>query len=72
VYYYYCICHAPFILSIDNYIDGTALLALQNDFEEFKNLVPQSGLRMRIKSVISNRAFSFENENVMMSLDQVC
>ena len=39
-------------LPLENYIDGTALLALPGDFEEFQHLVPQSGLRMRLKAAI--------------------
>ena len=36
----------------ENCIDGVALAALPEDIEEFKTLVPQSGLRIRLKSVI--------------------
>ena len=36
----------------ENCIDGVALAALSEDIEEFKTLVPQSGLRIRLKSVI--------------------
>ena len=38
----------------ENHIDGIALVALPEDFEEFKHLVPSSGLRMRIKALIRN------------------
>ena len=36
----------------DNCIDGVALAALPEDIEEFKTLVPQSGLRIKLKLVI--------------------
>ena len=38
----------------ENHIDGIALVALPEDFEEFKHLVPSSGRRMRIKALIRN------------------
>ena len=38
----------------ENHIDGIALVALPEDFEEFKHLVPSSGLRMCIKALIRN------------------
>jgi len=56
--------HASFF-AIDNYIDGTALVSLQKDFEEIKSLVPQSGLRMRIKAIINS---AYESENVLISM----
>jgi hypothetical protein len=37
---------------IENSIDGMSLLSLVNDFTEFKYLVPQSGHRLLIKSII--------------------
>ena len=39
----------------ENHIDGIALVALPEDFEEFKHLIPSTGLRMRIKALIRNR-----------------
>ena len=36
----------------DNYVDGSALLALKDDFTEFRLMVPQSGLRLKLKAVI--------------------
>ena len=36
----------------DNYIDGPALIGLKDDFEEFKEMVPQSGLRIKLKALI--------------------
>ena len=38
---------------LDNYIDGSALAALPDDLDEFKLLVPQSGMRIKLKSIIS-------------------
>ena len=38
----------------ENHIDGTALVTLPEDFEEFKLLLPSSGLRMCIKTIIRN------------------
>lgn len=35
-----------------NYIDGQSLMILRNDIEEFRLLIPQSGLRIKIKSSI--------------------
>ena len=37
---------------LENYVDGYLLTMLPNDFEEFKTLVPQAGLRMRLKEII--------------------
>ena len=36
----------------ESHIDGIALIALPEDFEEFKYLIPSNGLRMRIKALI--------------------
>ena len=41
-----------FIYYAENFIDGRALVALPNDFIEFCHVVPQSGLRMRLKDAI--------------------
>ena len=41
-------------LLAENCIDGTALAALPEDSEEFKILIPQSGLRIQLKAVIKN------------------
>ena len=41
-----------FYLSLGNYVDGDTLVALPNDFDEFTLLVPQSGLRMKLKCLI--------------------
>ena len=38
---------------LENYIDGQTLAALPYDIEEFKVLVPQCGIRMKIKTIIS-------------------
>ena len=38
----------------ENQIDGIALVALPEDFEEYKYLIPSSGLRIRIKALIRN------------------
>lgn len=40
-------------LHLDNYIDGAALAALPYDIDEFKMLVPQCGIRMKIKMIIT-------------------
>ena len=37
---------------LENYIDGESLLSLMSDIDEFEHLVPQSGLRMRIKRIV--------------------
>ena len=44
------------VIFTENCIDGAALAALPEDIEEFKILVPQSGLRIRLKSVIKKYA----------------
>lgn len=50
----YAICvYDLFLLVSDNYIDGAALIGLQEDFTEFKQMVPQSGLRLKLKGLIS-------------------
>ena len=46
--------HVHNYIFTENHIDGIALVALPEDFEEFKHLVPSSGLRMRIKVLIRN------------------
>lgn len=49
----YAICVLDlFLLVSDNYIDGAALIGLQEDFTEFKQMVPQSGLRLKLKGLI--------------------
>ena len=52
----YSNCSGPIIdinfLLTENCIDGTALAALPEDIEEFKILIPQSGLRIRLKAII--------------------
>lgn len=40
------------VLVSDNYIDGAALIGLQEEFTEFKQMVPQSGLRLKLKGLI--------------------
>jgi len=40
------------LLVSDNYIDVAALIGLQEDFTEFKQMVPQSGLRLKLKGLI--------------------
>ena len=37
---------------LENYIDGATLAILPEDFVEFSHLVPQSGLRIRLKAAI--------------------
>ena len=37
---------------VANFIDGAALAVLPDDFTEFSHLVPQSGLRIKLKAVI--------------------
>ena len=39
----------------DNCIDGAALIALKDDFREFKEIVPQSGMRLKLKGLIGSR-----------------
>lgn len=41
-----------FIFLIDNFIDGAALALLPEDFVEFSQLIPQSGLGMKLKKAI--------------------
>ena len=38
----------------ENHIDGIALGALPDDLEEFKHLIPSTGVRMLIKTLIRN------------------
>jgi len=42
----------------ENCIDRVALAALPEDYEEFKTLVPQSGLRIKLKSVIKKYIYA--------------
>ena len=37
---------------VANFIDGAALAVLPGDFTEFSHLVPQSGLRIKLKAVL--------------------
>ena len=46
---------------VANFIDGEALAALPDDFTEFSHLVPQSGLRIKLKAAIEKiMASNFE------------
>ena len=38
--------------TVANFIDGEAFAALPDDFTEFLHLVPQSGLRIKLKAAI--------------------
>lgn len=40
----------------DNFIDGESLLTLIDDLDEFKLMVPQSGLRMKLKKLLTNKS----------------
>ena len=42
------------LLFIENNIDGAALAVLPEDFIEFSHLVPQSGMRIKLKAAIEN------------------
>ena len=42
------------MIIVENMIDGYALVALVDDLAEFRLLIPQSGLRIRLKKIISN------------------
>ena len=46
------------LIILDNYIDGESLMSLISDIEEFKYLVPQSGLRMKIKKIVQEVFYS--------------
>ena len=46
------ICVLCLVLVSDNYIDGAALIELKEDITEFKQMVPQSGLRLKLKGLI--------------------
>lgn len=41
-------------LFIENDIDGAVLAILPEDFVEFSHLVPQSGLRIKLKQLLRN------------------
>ena len=45
-----------FLLATENLVDGETLFMLKSNFDEFKHLVPQSGLRIKIKSLIEAEA----------------
>ena len=45
-----------FLLATENLVDGETLCMLKSNFDEFKHLVPQSGLRIKIKSLIEAEA----------------
>lgn len=48
-------------------IDGSALVALVDDLDEFKLLVPQSGLGFRLKKIISNNVSTLAISHVLLS-----
>ena len=41
-----------YYIIIDNYVDGFVLKQLMDDFTEMKSLVPQTGLRIKLKQLI--------------------
>ena len=50
-----CTCYVGLLYAFtENHIDAIALVVLPEDFEELQYLIPSSGLRMRIKTVIRN------------------
>ena len=57
-YYCRCVNYKMYVFLTDNHIDGVALFALPEDFE-FKCVVPQSGLRLRLKTLLRNLRASF-------------
>ena len=42
------------VIFLDNFIDGEALILLIEDFKEFSHIIPQSGMRMKLKKLIEN------------------
>ena len=46
-------------MSLENCIDGPALAMLPQDFEEFSHLIPQSGIRIKLKGLI--RKYSYDS-----------
>ena len=48
---------------LENYIDGPALAMLPQDFEEFCHLIPQSGIRIKLKGLI--RKYSFDTDGTV-------
>ena len=42
------------ILFIENYIDGSTIYNLVEDFKEFQQLVPQAGLRLKLKNLVES------------------
>lgn len=47
-----------FIFLTENEIDGSTLVELANDVEEFKAVLPKSGHRLRVKKVVKGNAGS--------------
>ena len=41
---------------VENEIDGDTLLYLVKDFDEFCHLIPQNGIRIKVKSVVAKTA----------------
>jgi hypothetical protein len=37
------------VIILENYVDGEAILHMAEDFNEFQLMVPQAGLRIRLK-----------------------
>ena len=62
--YNYCV-----RVSIENQIDGIALLALLGDFTEFQHVVPQSAYRMRLKSVVERLCYHYTTTESMVSVN---
>jgi hypothetical protein len=47
-----------FIYFTENEIDGSTLLELTNDVDEFKAVLPKSGHRLKVKKIIKDSAGS--------------
>ena len=54
-----------YMFYLDNDIDGPALAMLPQDFEEFCHLIPQSGIRIKLKSLINK--YSFDSGSSIVS-----
>ena len=57
-----CVNYNVYAFLTDSHIDGVALFALLEDFKEFKCVVPQSGLRLRLKTLLQNLLQSIYGE----------
>jgi hypothetical protein len=51
------------VIILENYVDGEAILHMAEDFNEFQLMVPQAGLRIKLKKMIAEYDEVRNNKN---------